>query len=91
MEPASLSSAIDMRLIPTLAKMALQVLDKGQDKPSSESRSRVSPKQNQTQETSCDSSRAKPDGDCREDAGTGYRSATGAPLTLGSADDVHPA
>jgi hypothetical protein len=65
MEPARVSSAIDMRLIRILARMALQVLDKGQDKPSRESLPRVSPKQNQTQETSCDSSRAKRDGDGR--------------------------
>jgi hypothetical protein len=50
MGPASLSSAIDMRLIRTLAKIALRILDKGLDEPSSESLSHVSPEHKGTQE-----------------------------------------
>jgi hypothetical protein len=91
MEPASVTSPIDVRLIRTLAKMALRVLEQGRDAPSSESPSRVSPGPKGTQETSCDRSRAQPDGDGGEDAGTARRSPTGVPLAVGSADDVPPA
>jgi hypothetical protein len=91
MEPVRLSSEIDTRLIRTLAKMALRILDKGLDEPSSASLSPMSPEHKGTQETSCDSSRAKPQRDGCEDAVTARRSPTGAPLALVSTDDVHPA
>lgn len=91
MEPARVSSAVDMRLIRILAKMALRILDTGLDGPPSESFSRVSPGQQETQDTSRDGSRGRPDGDGYEDPGTGHRSAPGAPLPLGSTDDIHSA
>jgi hypothetical protein len=91
MEPAHVNSAVDVRLISTLARMALRLLDQGRDEPSGESPSRGSPEQQEKQETSCDRSRAKPDGGGCEDAGTARRSPTGTPLPLGSTDDIHPA
>jgi hypothetical protein len=90
MDQARLSSAIDVQLIRTLAKMALQLLNKGLDEPSSESPSHVSRRHKGTQEASYDGSRAKPTGDGYKDAGPGHRSAPGAPLTLGRADDAPP-
>jgi len=59
MEPASVSSAVDMRLIRILARMALRVLDQGLDAPSSESPSRVSPEPPETPETSWDASKGR--------------------------------
>jgi hypothetical protein len=91
MEPARLNSAVDLRLVRTLARMALRVLEQGRDAPPSASPSRVSPEPKGTQETSGERSRAQPKGDDREDAGTTQLSATGAPLPLGRTDDVHPA
>jgi hypothetical protein len=59
MEPASVSSAIDMRLIRILAKMALQILDQGLDTPSHESPSHVSPEHKGTPEPSWDASKGR--------------------------------
>jgi hypothetical protein len=80
MEPASVTSAIDLRLIRILAKMALQLLDQGLDKPSRESLSHGNPEHKGTQETLRDGSFGKPDGDSGEDVGPGRQSATGTPL-----------
>jgi hypothetical protein len=77
MEPASVTSAIDLRLIRTLAKMALRVLEQGRDAPSRESPSRVSPEHQGTPETSRDGSPGKPDGDGCKDAGSRHRSTPG--------------
>lgn len=59
MEPASVSSAVDMRLIRILAKMALQILDQGLDTPSRESPPRVSPEPPDTPETSGDAPKGR--------------------------------
>ena len=59
MEPASVSSAVDVRLIRTLAQMALRVLEQGLDAPSSESLSRVSPEPPDTPETSVDAPKGR--------------------------------
>jgi hypothetical protein len=59
MEPASVTSAIDLRLIRTLAKMALHVLEQGLDEPSSESLSRVHPEPPETPETSVDAPKGR--------------------------------
>jgi hypothetical protein len=74
MGSASASSAIDLRLIRILTAMALQILEKGLEQPPTESLSRVSPEHQGTQETSRDSSRAKPKGDGCEEAGPARRS-----------------
>jgi hypothetical protein len=91
MGPAHVNSAVDLRLIRTLARMAMQILDQGLDAPSRERLSRVSPEPKGTPETSCASSRATPQGDGGEDAGAASPSPTGAPLAAGSVDDVPPA
>jgi hypothetical protein len=52
MEPASVTSAIETRLIRILAQMALRVLDQGHDYPPSESPAYVSPEPPETPETS---------------------------------------
>jgi hypothetical protein len=52
MEPASVSSAVDTRLIRILAQMAMQLLDQGLDAPSSKDLSRVRPEPPETLETS---------------------------------------
>ncbi len=91
MEPAHVNSAVDVRLIRILARMALRILEQGLDEPSGERLSRGSPEPKRTQETSCDRSRAKPDGDGGQDAGSTHRSATGVRLPWGRTDDVPPA
>jgi hypothetical protein len=59
MEPASVTSAVDVRLIRILAKMAWQILDQRQDEPSSESSSRVSPEPPEPPETSVDAPKGR--------------------------------
>jgi hypothetical protein len=59
MEPTSMGSAVDVRLIRILAKMALQILDQGLDTPSRESPSRGSPEPPETPETSWDASKGR--------------------------------
>jgi len=59
MDPASVSSATDLRLIHILAKMALRILDQGVDAPSRESLSRVSPEHLETPDPSGDASKGR--------------------------------
>jgi hypothetical protein len=59
MEPASVTSAIDSRLIRILAQMALRVLDQGLDAPSRERLSQASPEHPDTPEPSADAPKGR--------------------------------